>query len=345
MTTVRNIVLVLFATLVLLELGLRLTGEFRTYPETIRDEYYTDYGQHINHAFFGWLWSRNDSFMLHREEFVYAYKTNKWGRRARPISEVRSTTDRIAIVFGDSFTEGAGASADSTWVRSWERSIHEVGMHCMAVNAGMSGSDPVLDGIAFESRYRTLGPDLVIQVVNRTDYIDCVFRGGRERLQADSTLRNRPAPWFHPFYRFSHVVRGVLQTTVGMDELLVPRSRRTDVLEESVPHLAHAIRRMDSICRADGADFLVVHLSINDVIDREDPFPSLTRSLIDATPHLRHITIETGAVRARAPADHPIAWPIDGHYNGRGYTLLGDVIFDEIMTQYPDVLDFNAVCK
>ena len=336
MTIVRNIVLVLFATLLLLELGLRATGVFRTYSETIKGQYSTYYGQRINHAFWGWSWMSQDSFTLDHGEFAYAYQTNQWGRRGRPIHAVRSASSCKAIVFGDSFTEGVGAPADSTWVRSLERSMEEAGMSWMAVNAGMSGSDPVLDGIAFESRYRTLGPDLVIQVVNRTDYEDCVFRGGRERLQADSTLQNRPAPWFHPLYRFSHVVRGVLQTTVGMDELLVPRSRRTDVLEGSVQHIARAIRRMDSICRVDGADFLVVHLSISDVIDPENPFPSLTRSLIDATPHLRHITIEPGVVQGRAPADRPIAWPIDGHYNGRGYTLLGNVIFDEIMAQYPD---------
>lgn len=339
----RHILWVVAASLLVLELGLRLSGRFRTYSEVIGGEYHTYYGDQLNHAFWGWSWPPNDTFTFDHGEFTYAYHTNRWGRRDRPLSEARTTNDRKVVVFGDSFTEGVGAPEDSTWVRSLERSIQAAGLRWMAINAGMSGSDPVLDGIAFESRYRALDPDLVVQVVNRTDYEDCVFRGGRERLRADSTIQYRSAPWFHPFYRFSHLVRGVLRTALGMDELLVPRSRRRETLTRSVSHIAQATLRMDSICRADDVDFLVVHFPTGGDVDPDDPFPELSRALIEATPELRHITIAPDAVGDHPLNDRPIAWPIDGHYNGRGYTLLGDVIFDEIMVQHPDFFALDSV--
>ncbi len=196
--------LLLLFTLGLLEGALRLTGIFSVYTETIGMGYTSAYENPLP----TWYPSRppNDSIFEDRKDFKYASITNSFGIRDKEWREEKDSAYRI-IALGDSFAEGVGAPADSSWVRLLENLLQQRGARCEVFNAGISGSDPFFEYVLFRDKLARFRPDCVLVSINSSDIHDFILKGGMERFHADGTSHFRNAPEYEMLYEKSHIVR------------------------------------------------------------------------------------------------------------------------------------------
>ena len=97
-------------------------------------------------------------------EFDNVVRTNAWGFHdvERTLAKP-SGTFRVAVV-GDSLVEGLHVPAPSTLTQLAERRLNEVGRRTRieVLNAGLSGTSPLLDYLAIRERVLRFAPDVIV---------------------------------------------------------------------------------------------------------------------------------------------------------------------------------------
>jgi len=198
-----------------IEIFLRTDGRYRLYHERNHQPYASQYTGRTTpeHLF---RYKNFDSITFRKKEFTETRTINKLGftdhREIRDI-DTSSSTIRI-LTLGDSFTEGMGARYDESWPQALEHLLNnaESIKSFIVYNAGVSGCDPFFSFQNLKFLFPQLHPDIVILLINTTDYTDVYFRGGWERFkEGDTVIFSRQAPWWEWLYARSHTVRGMAE--------------------------------------------------------------------------------------------------------------------------------------
>ncbi len=203
-----------FLVLILVEIALRYSALFYTYPEVTGKPYTSYYNQELP----TWypFWTPNSSFEFDNRDFKYPYKINSLGFRGEEIqTDVPDSVNHI-IVLGDSFAEGAGAPADSSWPELLQIFLDSAGILNEVTNAGISGSDPFFEYVFYRDKLKSVHPDYLIVSINSTDIQDYILRGGFERFHDDSSTHYRKGPWYEFLYINSHLVRAFSLTSFSI---------------------------------------------------------------------------------------------------------------------------------
>ncbi len=319
------------------EVYLRIQGDLSTYSEKVGNGYRSYY----NENFEGSLWKHrsNYRFVMDHGDFEYEYLTNEFGiREKKELLAQPADSNAIRIItFGDSFTEGVGAPYDSAWPRAMEQKLAELvidsGRSVEVYNAGVGGSDPVFNYMMLKEKLLGFKPDLVIQSVNTSDLADFLFRDGLERYaQGRTNFRN--GPWWEIPYRFSYIVRLIVHGQLEYDFMLVKEKTRLLRYKEAVQEYHHLFSDFMQPM-ADSCGFEVVYLI--------QPMPDEVRydcCNYNYLTSLDSLLKDEGwnsvdMIRPMQKAigedpEHKYDWPIDKHYNGRGYRVLGELMGDTI---------------
>lgn len=320
MKTLRATLFILGTAVLLVEVGVRATGLYRTETERI----FGRYDSYFDQTWDSWYhtWPANDTVPVDHGVFRYDHPTNSIGVREREIPPNKDTTRPRMVFFGDSYVEGVGTTYDSSFVR---HVAHGLGVDEVDVfNLGVSGSDVVYDHVRLRDGVDELRPDIVIFALNTSDVDDIRMRGGMERFQPDGTVRSRSAPWIQPVHRASHLVRAIMDR-LGYDHLLRSPEARREEDRQALDIMHEALRQTDSLCRAQGIAFHVCLVPLPPTLcvygadDRMDAFRSLDHSypVLDLLEPMRD--------RVRVLDDcTDIRWRIDRHYNAFGYSLVGE---------------------
>ena len=256
----QNILIVLssFAiVLILAETALQVFGTFWTYSERASGgTYYSFLKEELIDA---WYWTRppNDTVSFYREEFEFSRITNSLGLSEKEIS---ITTEKFRIVgLGDSFTEGTGVKADSTWLKQMERNLNSVRGNQLVetVNAGIGGSDPVYEYMLLNNKLLAYNPDLVIMSINASDITDVAYRGGFERFHDDGTA-GKAAPSWEWIYKSSHVFRLILHNGFKLNHYLVDPETEVRTKKAAVQTIINVAVKLDSLTRINGAKAIIV---------------------------------------------------------------------------------------
>lgn len=154
-------------------------------------------------------WPPNQFHYLKSSEFSYYRVTNSLGFADKEWSKGKSSTMRL-ITLGDSFTEGDGAPADSSFPVHLQQLLNKRtdSAKWEVMNAGTCGSDPVFDYKKLSGLLLKYKPDVVLQTVSANDFMgDIARRGGFERFVSNTTIRYKPLHfWFYPA-AISNIVR------------------------------------------------------------------------------------------------------------------------------------------
>lgn len=154
-------------------------------------------------------WPPNQFHYLNSSEFSYHRVTNSLGFADKEWSKSKGSNMRL-ITLGDSFTEGDGAPADSSFPAQLQQLLNKRtdSIRWEVLNAGTCGSDPVFDYKKLSGLLLTYKPDVVLQTVSTNDFMgDIARRGGFERFKPDGTVRCKPLHfWFYPS-AISNIVR------------------------------------------------------------------------------------------------------------------------------------------
>ncbi|HLP49356.1 MAG TPA: SGNH/GDSL hydrolase family protein [Chitinophagales bacterium] len=260
-------------TLALLEIALRLGGFYRTYSERIGKGYQSYYNVTYNSWYF--TYPPDTSFVADNGDFKFAYTTNSLGLREKEFVEPATDSTIKIITIGDSFTEGVGAPYDSTWPRLLEGDLLYKGINTHVYTAGMGGADPFYEYTLFRDKLVSYKPDMLVMVINSSDFADYLFRGGFERFKADGTTVYKTGPWYEPLWQYSRTVRLAMHALLGFKKgnLFVQRSRMKEEYAGAVAAIAVACDSIGQLCNSIGCNLTVVlHPSPSEVMYRNQHF-------------------------------------------------------------------------
>lgn len=289
-------------------------------------------------------WLRRPNQVTHyaQTEYDFELRTNSLGLRDRDHPVAKAPGEVRLLAVGDSFTEGQGAPFEETWLRVLEARLAAANPSAQirVMCAGVAGSDPVYGYRLLADRLLRYEPDLVVLVVNQSDILDLVVRGGMERYGPDGEVRSRPTPDIWWLYRRSHFARFVLFEFFDYTHHLIPRSERRQLEARALDQLQALIAEFDVLLAARGARFaLIVHPSQNEfhrnrygrIAVLRDAVAAGGIAVVDVNPLLqeRH----TGGTSQ--PED--FFWPTDGHFTAAGYRHFADAVWAGLCPLWVDL--------
>ena len=293
--------------------------------------YHSEYGRELEDWYNAW--AKNDSFVIKNAEFSYLYQTNEYGYREKSIYEI-DTNERKIFFLGDSFTEGFGAATDSTFPKQVEKLFHRDSIDISVYNFGRSGSDPFQSFTTLRDQVIPLKPECVIICTHNNDLSDIMMRGGFERFQEDGTTKYKKGPWFHFFYKHSHIARFLVHQVYDYDWRLIKLDEFKERELQAKILLDGSFQRSDSLCRQYGIKFIALgfvdpwdycynniktNYSLNDLVDSN-------------TTNYQVLHISEAMIKSKTAGEcTDISWPQDRHYNALGYEILGECIYEKIL--------------
>jgi len=140
------------------------------------------------------------------------------------------------MAIGDSFTEGWGASFENIWLNMLGKNLNarHSGIHVRTICGGVAGSDAFYGYRNLVDRLMAYQPDWVLLVINDSDILDVVVRGGFERFQPDGTVRGADAPEMPWMYESSQFARFILFELFDYIHSLVRRPERNRKAAEAI---------------------------------------------------------------------------------------------------------------
>lgn len=152
----------------------------------------------------GWyqVWNK-DHYLGDGVRFNHFRKINSEGLSDVEFPLVKPNNEIRILGIGDSFTEGHGADADSTWLKFLEREMkldtsHSHNLRFM--NAGVCGSDPFFEYVLLRDKLLKYKPDIAIFQFCENDITDVISRGGMDRFNEDGSVSYLKGPTISEFF-------------------------------------------------------------------------------------------------------------------------------------------------
>lgn len=324
----KKLIISVFVFFAAFELLLRLSGIFNSTNEKSSGEYYPQFRQYKPTWFH--TWTSNSTVNYSQIEFTYLNSYNDIGHRESDFSafEKDTTTEKI-ICIGDSFTEGDGAPADSTWVKRLEVLLNNTKNKkpYELYNAGVCGSDVYFSNTMLIEKLAVLKPKMVFECVNSSDILDIIYRGGKERFNQDGTTTGKIGPRWEPVYKYSHVFRAFIRTMCGYDDNLLKVKEAEKLKSGALKLIKEQVEETADFCRKSGIKYiLVIHPCPHEI------YYKVINQQINTT-----LKDEPNVVNLFSPMINfydkndlsDYSWKINGHFNSKGYFVMGDLIFEE----------------
>jgi lysophospholipase L1-like esterase len=273
-------------------------------------------------------------FRFSKTEFTHFREINSLGFTGGEFIAAKAPGEYRILALGDSFTEGLGTSADTTWVRVTEARLgeHYPGRRVTSLNAGVSASDPYFEYMLLKEKLHSFHPDLVIVVINTSDVSEIIVRGGSERFQPDGTVSYSTGPSWERLYGLSYIWRAIVHEVLDYNFLLVKGRDLAARQREAVRLLGVALESIREFCRAHGMDLHIVsHPHRWELQQGSYDVPAYDELMrrLEREPDLRFVDLvkyyaQHGIITAETAPK--LYWPLDLHHNTNGYRIMGEAI-------------------
>ncbi|MFT6210339.1 MAG: lysophospholipase L1-like esterase [Bacteroidia bacterium] len=326
--------------LTITEIYLRIDGGFDTYAEKTGNPYRSYYNLEPPSLY--WNHPINATYTINQGDFSYEYETNELGLREKRNAISRPDTSAFRILtLGDSFTEGFGAVTDSAWPRVLQTSFETAISHSKKIqvyNAGMAGSDPFFNYRMLKDKLLPFTPNLIIQTINTSDLSDYLFRGGMNRFRENKVVF-RKGPWWELLYRFSYTFRLFSHSVLNRNFMLVTSETTSRIYDEAIGEYL-SLFTQDYRELAEKFGFSVVYViqpMPSDLRFAGDNYHRLMElySLLKKNNEVSVDLLEPMSETIGKDSTFKYSWKIDGHYNGRGYNVMGSAIADSLLKMIP----------
>lgn len=326
--------------LVLLEGFLALTGLNKEYMET-RAGYFQSPYLHDSMNYYHTNYPHVTK-SLSTPEYSFARSYNSLGYSGADWDTAKPAHVRRIFTLGDSFTEGDGAAADSSYPALLEDILLQNGRAVEVMNAGLCGSDPVFSYKTIADRLLVFLPDVVVVTVHENDiYYDLPIRGGLERFVNDSILHYKPAPAWEPLYALSYLSRlgfHLLDKNLSVpvaDKARPAHNRATAQL------LTDLFSRLDSLGGVHGFEVVVVQLPLHKEIETPPYMFDFAQwqKTIAPLPHVSVLDLYPCYAATVAKDQKPLSayfWKNDGHHNATGYRMMAHCLAQHLLAQHPE---------
>ena len=318
-----------FTVLLLVEATLRITGYTENYSEARVGNY-----NFICHGSFQdtlHVWPQNGTHEIgDRVQFLYPRRTNSLGLSDREWEKNKPDSVFRIIALGDSFTEGDGAPADSTWPILLEQQLLQEGKAVEVFNAGVCGSDPFHELMLLKYELVDYEPDLVIVTLAMQDLLEDIgVKGGMERF--DPKRGRAPLP-FELVYAYSHIARLIYNRVLGYSWVLVRQkspSFRRKIVENHIPSIFEQFSEISGDLRI--VFVLYPHqMQTTEGYDSDFKAALVENSRLTGMPmcDIRSCYLET--IEQSRKSVESFWWKHDGHHNSDGYVMMSHCIRQEL---------------
>ena len=319
----------IFLILIIIEIGLRVAfSKIQTYNERIGlSRYISMYETNQQ----GWYCVNEANKVIERKqnEFYFSRETNSLGLTAPDPQDINHSKKKI-LCLGDSFTEGVGASLDSTWPNLLQLRLDAAYPDSfVVVNAGVSGSDLYFSWKLFKDKLQAYQADEIIIFTGNSDIIDVVIRGGDERFKSDTTVQYRKAPAIEPLFVSSFICRYIMLEFLNYEFSLMPHTTFVQKQNEACYMLkAKIIQIIDD----SSIPIHVILFPVPGELKKKSYYADQTLEIknnpkINGHDLLQKMIAKHANLHLKTDE---ISWPQDGHYNGKGYDLISQLIFETL---------------
>lgn len=199
-------------------------------------------------------------------------------------------------------------------------------------NAGISGSDPVYAYMAYKQKLYAYKPNVVTLAINSSDLEDIITRGGTERFLPDSTVQYKSGPWWQFAFARMHLVRLWVQGYLRLDFLFMTKPQHDAETQKAIHTLETCIDSFATLCTQNNTRLLLVFHPIKTEVEngRMSCAPIMQYAqrkgyeCVDVLQYFKN----NGVTPATAAQYY---WPLDGHNNKDGYTLIAAAIHHPLM--------------
>ncbi len=322
---------VFFGILLLMEGILVGFGMGDTYMELIKYGYVSRYGANTEKYYR--LFRPEETFTTTRPEFEYTRKCNSLGIPDKEWPVAKKNGEKRILILGDSFTEGVGAPADSSYPAILRSIYNTVDTNITIMNAGIAGNDPCVSFVTYRDILRKYHPDIVVQSLSSNDMdTDLATKGGLERFQQDSTVKFRDAPWWEPVYALSYVSR-VFFHAAGYNQLLIKTPFSSNEKKQLDIKAIDLFKQYSKLISQEGAKLIVVLQPDESTVDDQRysyDMSYITKeiSTMKATEVHDMLPFYTAYFKTKNISHKDYYWQQDHHHNSRGYTVMALAVKD-----------------
>lgn len=313
--------------LFIIEIMLRFSGIYETYNEKSNNQYISKYRKNSETWFH--TWTENETIQYQQKEFNYTFTTNEFGHREKYLPHFNESNSNLVICIGDSFTEGDGAPSDSTWVKRLEYLVDkENESNFTFYNAGVCGSDIFYNYKILKEKLIDLKPKIIIEALNTSDIYDVIYRGGEERFNMDGSTSYKVGPKWEFFYKNIHFFRAIINSFTNYNTELINNLKFDEQKEEAIKLIKKQIEKTSLLCEENNIKyFLVIHPVPVEILNKKrmnefSDFTKLGYYIMDIQDDFYIYFLSKNI--------EEYSWEINGHYNSKGYFLMGDLIYDKL---------------
>jgi lysophospholipase L1-like esterase len=258
-------------------------------------------------------------------EFNFERNTNSLGLSDKEPTLLKENEDFLIIGIGDSFTEGDGTHADSTWLKFLEKKMPKSdSINYRFLNAGICGSDPYYEYKLLKDKLLVYKPNLVI-VAYGYELTDIVLRGGMERFETNK-LKIREPIW-EKIYSVSFIFRLVIHNLFNYNDLLLSPTEFKTEQNRAIEQLKESLILFKNLSIENNFDLLIVfYPQKQEVIDRKFTFNGELIKFADANSikNLNLLEYYLNIEKLNKDNVSDYYWQVDSHHNSKGYGLFAN---------------------
>jgi len=269
----------------------------------------------------------------------HEYRHNSFGLRDAEHSLEKGAGVFRILGIGDSFTYGAGASLEDTYLSRLESMLNgRPGDHPKVeiIKAGIPRSYPATQRLFLEHYGLKYAPDLVLVGFVPNDVIDTYFGPDAIVVDPSGYLETREAAELGTLatvlYRKSHVFRIVLGTYVKYRIATNYQPHWEDVFRAGGYHerdwqqIESEYEKMAAVASRAKATIVFVHIPQNGPWREEHSYPAARLAAWAAKTGVHFVDV-LRAMRAANKASGPLYYPVDGHCMPAGYSVVAAQIY------------------
>lgn len=320
----------IFIVLFIAETVLRFSNVYKDVSE--RELMFFYKSQHVKLSN-GWyqVWNK-DHFLGDGVRFNHFRKINSEGLSDVECPIVKTNNEVRILGIGDSFTEGHGADADSTWLKFLERKMKSDTCHLpnlKFINAGVCGSDPFFEYVLLRDKLIKYKPDIAIFQFCENDISDVILRGGMDRFRKNGRVKYLKGPTVTEFFFASSFVLRILNPSF----LMRFQGHNLTEIQYAFKEFSHFFKLLNELAVANKIQVYLCFLPTNFNQNSNDElfvFQPLMQKYPDLIPISFHSYLKKNKWLYEKRFRKTGYWENNGHYNAKGYEILADAIFEVI---------------
>jgi len=319
------------------EVALHFTGFNKTYLEKRSNQYQSLYGNKSND--FIRAYSPEQLHYLKTPEYNYPRQANSYGFSDE---EWVADTSKILIqTYGDSFTEGDGAPADSSYPAMLRTLL---GKNFQVQNYGICGNDPGFYVPQFGKVGSRFQPDAIVLCYGTGDLMaDFFSKGGLERFYKGG-WRSRKGPWWEVVYGTSYLSRLFFHAFgIEYGKFFLSDKDIALQLKAMAPQWNNIFAEIGRLAQSHNIKVLLFKKPERSEIVRAEYQYNMAffDTFLLQHPIFHHADLmpfyrdSAGMVSNETTA--PYYWPKDGHHNSKGYAVMARGVHSALKSKLPEL--------